>query len=187
MNEGVFSNAFARHEAILNATKAILPEIERAGEMIMTAVHGGKTLFVCGNGGSAADSAHFAAEFTCRYKKDRRPFAAIVLGANYSHLTAVGNDYSFEAIFARELEALGRVGDILVAFTTSGVSKNILAVIEVARAKQMNVVVMTGERGKQLDSKADVVIAVPSDETARIQEMHELIYHAWCENLDKKI
>lgn len=102
-------------------------------------------------------------------------------------MTAVGNDYSFDNVFSRQIEALGHEGDVLVAFTTSGSSKNVLKAIDVAREKKMKIIVMTGAKGKSLASKADVIIAVPSEETARIQEVHELVYHAWCEFIDAKI
>ena len=181
--------AFARHEEVVKATEYILPDIEKAAILLGEAVKAGKTMFTCGNGGSAADAQHLAAEFTCRYKEDRRPLRAVLLGASLSHLTAVGNDYTFEDVFARELEALGREGDILVAFTTSGASKNVLRAIDTACAKKMKVIVLTGEKGKPLATtgKVDVLIAISSTETARIQEMHELIYHAWCEYIDEEL
>lgn len=193
MTEGlvaVIAGAFERHEQLFRATQGdLFPDIEKAAALLADAVQVGATMFACGNGGSAADAQHFVAEFTCRYKEDRKPLSAVLLGANYSHLTAVGNDYSFDDIFSRELEALGRAGDILIAFTTSGSSKNILKAIDVARAKNMKIIVLTGERGKALagSGNADIVLAVPSMETARIQEMHELIYHAWCEFIDANI
>jgi len=187
MNQGIIPQAFTRHESVLQATKDIVIEVEQAGTLILDALQAGNTIFTCGNGGSAADAQHLAAEFTCRYKEDRKPLAAILLAASLSHLTAVGNDYEFADIFSREIDALGHEGDLLVAFTTSGSSKNILKAMEAARAKKMGVIVLTGEKGKPLAAKVDVLIAVPSEETARIQEMHELIYHAWCEYIDAKI
>ena len=133
------------------------------------------------------DAQHLAAEFTCKYKGDRRPLAAIALNGNSSHMTAVGNDYSFDDVFSRQITALGRDGDVLVAFTTSGGSKNVLKAMDAAREKKMKIIVLTGEKGKHLSARANVVLAVPSEETARIQEMHELIYHAWCEYVDANI
>src|SRR5690348_11718379 len=100
MNEGITSGAFDRHEQVLQTTKALQPSIKQAAELLAASVRTGATIFTCGNGGSAADAQHLAAEFTCRYKDDRRPLAAVLLGANFSHLTAVGNDYAFEDIFA---------------------------------------------------------------------------------------
>ena len=187
MSQDLISGAFARHESVLGSTRDIFPDIEKGAGLLLDIVRANKFVFTCGNGGSAADAQHLAAEFTCRYKDDRKPLAAILLGANFSHLTAVGNDYSFEDVFSRELETLGREGDILVAFTTSGSSKNILKAIEVARAKKMKVIMLTGQKGKSLAAKADVLIAIPSEETARIQEMHELIYHVWCEYIDANL
>ena len=183
----IITAAFLRHTAVLQDTAALTDVVFKSADMIASAAAAGHTLFSCGNGGSASDAQHLAAEFTCRYKNDRKPLAAVLLGSNFSHTTAVGNDYAFEDIFSREIEALGRKDDILVAFTTSGGSKNVLKAIDVAREKGMKVIVLTGEKGKHLEAKADVLLAVPSGETARIQEMHELIYHAWCEYCDAKL
>lgn len=185
----IISGAFGRHGDTLEKTlTALTADIQRAAEILKDAALGDRAvLYTCGNGGSAADAQHFVAEYTCKYKDDRRPLRAVALTANTSHVTAVGNDYSFDDVFSRQLEALGREGDILVAITTSGGSKNILKAIEVARQKKMKIIVLTGEKGKHLANSADIVLAVPSTETARIQEMHELIYHAWCEYIDSKL
>lgn len=177
--------AFRRHADALQATLAgVMPEVAKAGQMIADAAKNGQRLFACGNGGSAADAQHLTTEWVSRYQKDREPLPAIALTVDTSALTAIGNDYGFEKLFARQVKALGGAGDILVAITTSGQSKNVLMALEAAKAKQMKTIVLTGKRGEGLRTMADVVIAIPSEETARIQEMHELIYHAWCECVD---
>ena len=144
----------------------------------------GHTVFACGNGGSAADSQHFAAELVARYKKNRKALRALALTTDSSALTAIGNDYGFEHIFTRQLEALGTRGDVLVAFTTSGSSRNVLQAIKQAKKQKMRVIVLTGAKGAGLKNIADVCIVVPSTETARVQEVHQLVYHAWCEYID---
>jgi D-sedoheptulose 7-phosphate isomerase len=183
----IVSGAIGRHRDVLDQMEVLLPEIERGADILVQAVKQGNVLYTCGNGGSAADAQHFVAEYTCKYKDDRRPLPAVALTTNTSHITAVGNDFSFEDIFARQLQALAREGDVLVAITTSGGSKNVLQALAVAKNKRMKIIVMTGERGGNLRDTADVLVAVPSSETARIQEMHELIYHAWCEFVDATI
>lgn len=186
MANDILEKAFIRHKELVDKSINLLPEIERGGKLLLGAISNGNKILICGNGGSAADSQHFAAELTCRYRNDRRPLPAIALTVDTSAITAIGNDYSFEKIFSRQIEALGTMGDALVALTTSGRSKNILAAIEQAKKQGMKVIALTGEEGKNL-SGADVLIAVPSSETARVQEMHELIYHSWCEWLDKEL
>lgn len=177
--------AFLCHRDVIEASmRQILPDVERAGLLLLSALRSGKKVLACGNGGSAADSQHFAAELVGRYAKSRRALPAIALTVDSSALTAIANDWDFEYIFARQVEALGSARDVLVAFTTSGRSKNVLAAIRAARKKKMRVVVLTGEKGKALRRKANVAIVVPSRETARIQEIHELVFHAWCEYVD---
>ncbi len=183
-----FEAAFHRHREVLDASLALLlPDIEKGAELLAAVLLGGKRAFTCGNGGSAADALHLSGEFLCRYREDRKPFPVTALVADVAALTAIGNDYAFEDVFARQLEALGSVGDLLIAFTTSGASKNILKAIEVARAKAMQVIVLTGAKGESLRAHVDVLVAVPSEETARIQETHQLVYHAWCEWFDRRL
>lgn len=181
-------DAFGRHEEVCHKTLAeAVPEVERAAEVILAAVRGGGKILVCGNGGSAADAQHFAAEFLCRYKNDRRPLAAVALTVDTSALTAIANDYGFEYVFARQVEALGAHGDVLVAITTSGKSPNVLRAMDAAKKKELKIVALTGARGGALDGLADVAIKIPSEETARVQEMHELVIHAWCEFVDENL
>ncbi len=184
----VIHEAFKRHANVYEeSVNQILPEANRAAEMLVSVIQRNGKILICGNGGSAADAQHFAAEFTCKYKDDRPPLAAIALTVDTSALTAIGNDYGFDDIFSRQVEALGSSGDMLVAFTTSGKSKNILNAIQAAKKKGMKVVAMTGKKGVSLKESVDVAIVVPSEETARIQEIHELLYHAWCEYIDHSL
>jgi D-sedoheptulose 7-phosphate isomerase len=147
---------------------------------------GGKVL-ACGNGGSAADAQHFSAEFVGRFERERPELAAIALTTDTSILTAVGNDYSFDAIFSRQVRALGQPGDVLIAITTSGNSSNILTAIEAAHARDMVVIGMSGRDGGKMGKvlrETDVHICVPHPRTARIQEVHILALHCICDGVD---
>jgi D-sedoheptulose 7-phosphate isomerase len=159
-------------------------EFGKAVNIALAAIHGGHWIFTGGNGGSAASASHLAAELVGRYKDDRRSLRGLSLNENASTLTAIGNDYGFDNLFLRQLEGYGGPGDVLVVFTTSGKSKNILAVLETARAKGMRIILFTGLGGAELASQVDAYIAVPSKETARIQEVHDLAMHALCEAID---
>jgi len=146
---------------------------------------GNKVIFA-GNGGSFADSIHLTAEFVSKFNFDRKPLSAIALGANNSIITSIGNDYSFEDIFSRELDALAREGDLLIAISTSGNSKNIIKVIEKAQAKGITVYCLTGEKGGAV-SKICKCLKVPSNTTARIQEVHITIGHIICEIVEDQL
>jgi D-sedoheptulose 7-phosphate isomerase len=150
---------------------------------------GGKVL-ACGNGGSASDAQHFAAEFIGRFERERPGLAAIALTTDTSILTAVGNDYSFTDIFSKQVQALGAPGDVLLAITTSGNSANVLAAVEAARAKEMTVIALTGRGGGKMNdllTETDVHICVPHDRTARIQEVHILALHCLCDAVDLQL
>lgn len=184
-NQAIIEAAFGRHRQVVDdSMRQILPDVERAAAILLAALKRGKKILLCGNGGSAADSQHFAAEFVGRYKKDRRALGAIALTTDTSALTCIGNDYGYEQIFSRQVEALGQAGDVLVAFSTSGKSKNILAAVAQAKKQKLKVIALTGGNGARFAKSADAGVVVPSKETARIQEMHELVYHAWCECID---
>ena len=183
--DGILLGAFQRHsDVVAESMRHILPSVERGAGLLQDTIRRSKTVFTCGNGGSAADSQHCAAELVVRYKKNRKAIRAIALTTDTSAITAIGNDYGFEDIFKRQIEALGRSGDLLIAFTTSGASLNIRRALAAARACGMKTMIMTGQKGARLGKSADVSIVVPSAETARIQEVHQLIYHAWCEYID---
>lgn len=155
--------------------------VAQVAMQIVKSLRAGGKLFFFGNGGSAADAQHLAAEFTGRYLKERRALPAIALNVNSSSLTAIGNDYGFDLVFARQLEALGREGDVAVGISTSGSSRNVLRALEVAKSKSMCTVALTGGSGGSMRSVADYTICVPSEETPRIQECHILTGHIICE------
>jgi len=144
----------------------------------------GCRILICGNGGSAADAQHFAAELSGRYVKERRALAGIALTVDTSALTAIGNDYGFDRVFSRQVEALGRPGDLLVGITTSGNSPNVVLAVEAAKALGMRTLGLLGRDGGRLRELADDALVVPSPVTARIQEIHMMVYHFWCEALD---
>jgi D-sedoheptulose 7-phosphate isomerase len=157
-----------------------------AMQIVMSMRAGGKVFFF-GNGGSAADAQHLAAEFTGRYLKERRALPALALHANTSSLTAIGNDYGFDFVFARQLEALGNAGDVAVGISTSGNSSNVLRALEVAKSKSMYTVVLAGATGGAMKKLADCTLCIPSDETPRIQECHILTGHLICEIVEQML
>ena len=144
----------------------------------------GCRILVCGNGGSAADAQHFAAELSGRYVKERRALAGIALTVDSSALTAIGNDYGFDRVFSRQVEALGRPGDLLVGISTSGNSPNVIRAVESAKELGMRTLGLLGRDGGQLKGLVDDALVVPSQVTARIQEIHMMTYHFWCEAID---
>jgi D-sedoheptulose 7-phosphate isomerase len=153
-------------------------------------ITGGGKVLACGNGGSASDAQHFAAEFVGRFERERPGLAAIALTTDTSILTAIGNDYSFEAIFSKQVQALGAPGDVLLAMTTSGNSGNVLAAIAAAHAKEMTVIALTGNNGGKVReqlTETDVHICVPHERTARIQEVHLLVMHCLCDAVDLQL
>ena len=154
--------------------------IQRIAASIIAALKSGNKVIFCGNGGSFADSIHLAAEFISRFQKERGPLAGVALGANNSTLTAIGNDYSFAEVFSREVGAIGKKGDVLVALSTSGNSENILRAVQVAQEIGIQVFGMTGQGGGRLAEIAES-LRVPSTKTARIQESHILVGHVICE------
>jgi D-sedoheptulose 7-phosphate isomerase len=172
---------FAELAATLVAVYAReMESIERLGDLVCATLRGGRTVFFCGNGGSAAEAQHFATELAVRFVRNRGALPALALGTDVSSLTATGNDFGFARIFARQIEALGRRGDLLVAMTTSGRSPNVLEAVRAARARGLKVAGMTGENGKTFARRCDVAVVVPSRITARIQEIHLLVGHLCC-------
>lgn len=161
--------------------------INDCAEIIYKTLINGKKILLCGNGGSAADAQHLAAEFVGRYETERRAFPAIALTTDTSALTALANDYNFERVFARQVEALATEGDCLIAISTSGNSPNVIEAVMKARSSGCRVIGLTGANGKKLASLCDACILVPSERTARIQEAHITIGHIWCEIFDNKI
>lgn len=157
--------------------------------LLFSALKSGRKILLCGNGGSAADCQHFAAELIVRLRKGklRRARSAIALTTDSSILTAAGNDLGFERIFSRQVEALGIAGDVLVAISTSGISANVVEAARAARRKRMKIVALTGKNSGRLGKLADLWIAVPSNDTQRIQEMHVTILHFWGEALETEL
>ncbi len=161
--------------------------IEKASDIILKTFKKGKTLYLCGNGGSYSDACHIAAEFTGRFFFDRKPLKAIVLGANFSHTTAVGNDYGFDQIFSRELEALGEEDDVLIGISTSGNSINVINAVKVAKRKNIKTIAFLGKSGGKLKDLVDIPIIVPSNLTPHIQEAHITIGHFICYYIEEKL
>jgi D-sedoheptulose 7-phosphate isomerase len=187
-NEILTVNSLNAHiEVILNVIKSQIPQIVECAGAIFSALMKGNKILICGNGGSAADAQHIAAEFVGRFENERIALPAIALTTDTSALTALGNDYGFERIYARQIEALARPGDVLIALSTSGNSPNIISAIMSARKIGCEVVGLTGAKGKKLASLCDKCILIPSDRTARIQEAHITVGHIWCEIIDERI
>lgn len=169
------------------AAEPLSKSIAEAVDAVTGCITGGGKVMACGNGGSAADAQHFVAELVGRFERERPGLAAIALTTDTSILTAIGNDYDFAAIYSKQVQALGQPGDVLIAISTSGNSANVLAAIEAAHAREMTVVALTGRTGGRLRallSDTDVLIAVPHDRTARIQEVHLLSLHCLCDAID---
>lgn len=163
------------------------PQVERAGELIVESFAAGGKLLACGNGGSAADAQHFVAELLGRMSRERESLPAVTLSVDPSAMTAIGNDYGYEHVFARQIEGLGRNGDVLLAISTSGRSPNVLRAIETAIARGMRVIVLAGEGGDLLLERCDVRVHIPSPNTQRVQELHMAVLHAICEQVDEKV
>ena len=165
------------------------PIADAVGTLLGCITAGGKVL-TCGNGGSAADAQHFAAEFVGRFERERPGLAAISLTTDTSILTAVANDYDFNQVFSKQVQAIGAPGDVLLAITTSGNSANVLAAVAAAHAKEMSVIALTGRNGgkmRELLTETDVHICVPHERTARIQEVHLLVIHCLCDAVDLQL
>ena len=177
----IFAKALQEHLEVIRQTEAQLPVLEAIAQAMTSALRAGGKILWCGNGGSAADSQHLAAEIVGRFRRERRGLASIALTTDSSILTSVANDYGFEAVFARQVEALGNRGDVLVGISTSGNSRNVIAALETARAHGLVTVAFTGEGGGKAAPLADHLFAVPSRDTARIQEAHMLAGHLLCD------
>lgn len=173
------------HLEMIEALRSRLPRIEEIGEAFISCLQSGGCIYWLGNGGSAADCQHLAAELVGRFERDRKGLASIALTTDSSILTSVGNDYGFEEIFARQIEALCRPGDLVVGISTSGNSPNILRAIELARDSGVATVGLTGRDGGILKELADLCLIVPADNTARIQEAHILIGHLFCDLVER--
>ena len=172
----IIADRFTEHLEVFGKTMEHMDTIQEIAYRCKSAL---------GNGGSAADSQHLAAELICRFKKERRSLAGIALTTDTSALTAIANDYDFESVFARQVEGLGRTGDVLIGISTSGNSKNVVKAAEMARSIGMHTIAFTGEGGGKLAELCDITLAIPSNVTARIQEMHILAGHIMCEIIEE--
>jgi Phosphoheptose isomerase len=165
---------------------SIGPGVEKAARLVADAALSGRTTFAFGNGGSATQAQHFVAELVVRYKDDRPALPAVALTADIAILTACANDYDYSVIFARQIEALGKPGDVAVGFTTSGKSPNVLKALEAAKARGLTTIMLTGEKGRAEAARWDVGIVVPSTETAHVQELHLAALHLMCRFVDEE-
>jgi D-sedoheptulose 7-phosphate isomerase len=185
--KSIYLNNINEQIELLNQIKTLDSHIETAAHLtFLCLINGGKILF-CGNGGSAADSQHLAAELIGRFIKDRRPIAALALTTDTSVITCVGNDYSFDEIFARQVNGIGEAKDILIAISTSGNSRNVIRAVEEAKKIGMHVIGLLGRDGGELVKICDLSLLVPSNTTARIQESHILIGHTLCGIIEFKL
>ncbi|MDR3736815.1 MAG: D-sedoheptulose 7-phosphate isomerase [Acidobacteriaceae bacterium] len=183
-----FQSECADHTATAQRTcEALAEPFAHLVAAAIATIKAGRTVFFFGNGGSAADAQHLATELTVRYSKNRAPIAAIALTTDSSALTAIGNDLGFDHLFERQIEALGRPGDLAIAITTSGQSANVTLALQMARRIGMTPAALTGRDGGTLPGLADPLLIVPSQTTARIQEMHILIGHSFCDALEREL
>ncbi len=184
---GILKNAIGAATKTIESIADLESQIISAAELISECLTNGKKVLACGNGGSAADAADFCTEFACRFIEDRRPFPAMNLSQGGSLITATGNDYGFDEIFARQVRAFGNSGDVLIAITTSGKSKNIRRAIEEARAHTVKTIALLGRDGGSTAGLADLDLVVKGVSTARIQEAHKFILHVICEICETRL
>jgi len=184
-----FLQLIDEHERLIDTLKQdsqAISAIALASEAILQSLAAGGKIMFCGNGGSAADSLHLAAELVVRFETNRRALPAIALTANSSTLTAHSNDIGFETVFSRQVEALGQAGDVLIAISTSGTSKNIIRAVKAANDKSIATIAMTGIEGNTVAEQSTIAVKIPSQTTARIQEAHIMVGHWWCQQIDQK-
>ncbi len=186
-NQRILGHFIESAELKKQAAEVLAGPIGNAADLMFSVLMQGNKILACGNGGSAADCQHFAAELVGRFEKERLPLPAMALTTDSSIMTAVGNDYSFRDVFTKQVQAFGQPGDLLLAISTSGNSDNVIAAIEAAHDREMNVIALTGKGGGaigQMLTETDVHICVPHDRTARIQEVHLLVIHCICDGID---
>jgi phosphoheptose isomerase len=183
----ILRSAIVAAKETLASLAQLESQIAQAAEAIASCLTSGSKLLVCGNGGSAADAADFCTELACRFDQDRRPYPALNLSQGGSLLTATANDYGFEELFARQVRAFGKSGDVLLAISTSGKSKNVRRALEQAKQSQLKTIALLGRDGGLSAQIADVDLVVPGDSTARIQEAHKFILHVICEMLEPQL
>ncbi len=183
----ILKNAVAAATKTLQSLVDLDAHLAKAADLIEQCLRAGNKLLVCGNGGSASDAAHFATEFVVRFMKDRPAYPAICLTGDGGLLTAAGNDYGFDEIFARQVAAFGLPGDVLICLTTSGNSRNVKRALEEAKARKLKTIAFLGRDGGSTIGLADVDLLVASDSTARIQEAHKLLLHVLCETVESRL
>jgi len=183
----ILKNAVAAATKTLQSLVNLDAHLAKAADLIEQCLRAGHKLLVCGNGGSASDAAHFATEFVVRFMKDRPAYPAICLTGDGGLLTAAGNDYGFDEIFARQVSAFGLPGDVLICLTTSGKSRNVKRALEEAKARKLKTIAFLGRDGGSTIGLADVDLLVASDSTARIQEAHKLLLHVLCETVESRL
>lgn len=179
-------NPITELQDVLEKTRQLEPLMAASGQVIVASLQAGGKILSCGNGGSAADAMHLTEELVGKYQAPRRALPAICLSADPTALTCIGNDYGFEQVFSRQVEAFARPGDVLVGFTTSGNSPNVLAAFAAARTAGATTILLGGKDGGRARGKCDFELIVPSGNTARIQEVHTFILHAWLEQVDRQ-
>ena len=182
-----FQLALADHQSALNQIAALEPELTRLAQSCILSLRAGGKILFCGNGGSSCDADHLAAELVGRFQLDRKGWAAISLATSTAGLTAIANDYGFEAVFERQVEALGRAGDVLIAISTSGKSPNVLRAANLAKEMGIHVSAWTGQNPSPLSDLAETKILAPSSVTARVQEMHILLGHILCDLIETEL
>ncbi len=186
MNIQTINEVFDEHQEVLQKTKELTTVLAKISTICTEAISGGHKILICGNGGSAADAQHIAAEFVGRFLKERKSLPAIALTTDSSILTSVANDYSYDVVFARQVEGLGQSGDVLIGISTSGNSKNVNLALEAAREKGIKTIGFTGRDGGKMRSLCDEILIIPSNVTARIQEMHIMCGHIICQMVDEE-
>lgn len=183
----ILQDAIAGGKQTLQSTATLEAQIGQAAELIAACLSGGNKLLVCGNGGSAADAADFCTEFACRFVEDRRPYPALNLSQGGSLITATGNDYGFDEVFARQVRAFAKPGDVFIAISTSGKSVNIRRALEEAKSLNLKTVALLGRDGGSCKALAGINLVVPGDVTARIQEAHKFLLHVLCEIVETRL
>ena len=182
----MLNNCLNEHIEVTKKTQKLLPLVEEAGKLCVESLKNGGKIILCGNGGSAADAQHIAAELSGRFKKERKALAGVAITTDTSTLTSIGNDYGFDYIFSRQVEAIGRKDDVLIAISTSGNSQNVINAIRSAKELGMKIITLTGKEGGEMKSLGDINVIIPSDNTPRIQEMHIIIGHMICAIIDEE-
>ena len=182
----MLNSCLNEHIEVAQKIKELLSLVEEAAKICIESLKNGGKVILCGNGGSAADAQHIAAELSGRFKKERRALAGIAITTDTSALTAIGNDYGYEFVFSRQVEAIGKRGDVLIGISTSGNSKNVRKAIESAKKIGMKVITLTGKSGGEMKNLGDINVIIPSNNTPRIQEMHIMIGHMICAWIDKE-